>query len=92
MREDRLKAASDPWIRVETWDTFHPLDKQRFHRALAAALEVVGTPADAWEFETAMLALAREHHGEMTVHQLGVVDTYAELAETISLYLHNTRV
>ncbi|WP_235872821.1 hypothetical protein [Pseudoxanthomonas winnipegensis] len=78
-------------MRVETWHTFDGLDEQRFHRALAAALEVVGTPADAFEFETAMLALARQHYGEVTVEQLKVIDVYAQLAETISLYLHNTR-
>jgi len=78
-------------MRVKTWHTFDGLDEQRFHRALAAALEVVGTPADALEFETAMLELAREHHGEVTVEQLEVIDVYAQLAETISLYLHNTR-
>lgn len=64
METQRLKAALDPWMRLETWHTFHPLDEHRFHRALAAAFEVVGTPADALELEIAMLELAREHHGE----------------------------
>lgn len=76
---------------VETWHTFDGLDEQRFHRALAAALEVVGTPADALEFETAMLELAREHYGEVTVEQLEVIDEYAQFAEAVSLYLYNTK-
>ncbi|GEM_PF-1149374 len=91
METHRLKAALDPWMRLETWHTFHPLDEQRFHRALAAAFEVVGTPADALELETAMLELAREHHGEVTQDQLEIIDECGQLGEAISLYLHNTR-
>ncbi|WP_016903126.1 hypothetical protein [Xanthomonas arboricola] len=91
MGNDRLKAALDPWMRVETWHTFHPLDEQRFHRALAAAFEVVGLPAEALEFETAMLALARKHHGEVMLHHIDAIEAYAQLAEDISFYLHNTR-
>lgn len=91
MDSTRLKAALGPWMRLETWHTFHPLDEQRLHRALAAAFEVVGTPADALELETAMLELAREHHGEVTQDQLEVIDECAQLGETISLYLHTTR-
>ncbi|WOB28163.1 MULTISPECIES: hypothetical protein [Xanthomonas] len=91
MGNERLKAALDPWMRVETWHTFHPLDEQRFHLALAAAFEVVGLPAEALEFETAMLALARKHHGEVMLHHIDAIEAYAQLAENISFYLHNTR-
>lgn len=78
-------------MRLETWHTLHSLDEQRFFRALAAAFELVGTPADGLEFETAMLELAREHHGEVTQGHLEVIDECAQLGETISLYLHNTQ-
>ncbi|KCX00350.1 hypothetical protein AN652_07615 [Xanthomonas arboricola pv. pruni] len=91
MGNERLKAALNPWMRVGTWHTFHPLDEQRFHRALAAAFEVVGLPADAMEFETAMFALAREHHTDVMLHHLDAIEAYAQLAEDISFYLHNTR-
>ncbi|WP_049963145.1 hypothetical protein [Xanthomonas citri] len=78
-------------MRVETWHTFHPLDEQRFLRALAAAFEVVGLPAESLEFATAMLALARKHHGEVMLHHFDAIDAYAQLAEDISFYLHNTK-
>ncbi|WP_379653755.1 hypothetical protein [Pseudoxanthomonas sp. UC19_8] len=91
MKSQRLKAALDPWMREATWHTFDGLDEQRFHRALAAAFEVLGTPADALDLETAMLELAREHHGEVTRHHLEVIDERAQFAEAVSLYLHNTK-
>ena len=91
MENARIRAALEPWMRVETWHTLHPLDEQRFHRALAAVFKVVGTPADALELENAMLELARERHGEVTQDQLEIIDECAQLGESISLYLHNTR-
>ncbi|MCF5971450.1 hypothetical protein P2A63_20550 [Xanthomonas perforans] len=90
MRNDRLKAALDPWMRVETWHIFHPLDEQRFHRALAADFEVVGLPAESLEFETAMLALARKHHCEVMLHQTQSKRMRSS-PRTSAFYIHNTR-
>ncbi|MDC8640408.1 hypothetical protein [Xanthomonas hortorum] len=78
-------------MRVETWHTFHPLEEQRFHRAIDADFDDFGTPADVLEFETAVPALAREHHGEVRLHHIDTIDAYAKLVEDIRLSLHNTK-
>jgi hypothetical protein len=92
MSQDALLVALGPWMRVSTWHTAHPLDEQRFHRAVASACKRVGTPLDAAEIEKAIMHLAEKYHGPFKGERLfRMMDEYAQEAETISLYVHNTR-
>jgi hypothetical protein len=50
----KLKTALDPWLRVDTWHTSHPLDEKRFHRALKSAYDSLGTSIAFDDFKEAM--------------------------------------
>lgn len=59
-RTKLLKEALRPWMRVDTWNTTHPLDDKRFHRALKNALDQAGTGLTSSDFRPVMMELARE--------------------------------
>jgi hypothetical protein len=88
---DKLKAALDPWVRVSTWHTSHPLDEARFHRALASAFGSLGTPIEAEAFRNAMMQLAGTHHpGFDPTYLRDHVEEMAQRAEQISCFVHDT--
>ncbi|RZZ86968.1 hypothetical protein [Pseudoxanthomonas winnipegensis] len=92
MSKDALLKALDPWMKVQTWHTAHPLDEQRFHRAVAIACKTVGTPLDAYDIENAIMHLAEKHHGAFEGHHLyDAMDHYAQEAENLSMYVKNTQ-
>lgn len=86
-----LKSALEPWARVDTWHTSHPLDEARFHRALASAFASLGAPIEAEAFREAMLQLAKTHHPGFEPKYLQEhVEEMAQRAEQISCYVHDT--
>ena len=54
MNIEKLKNSLAPWLRVDTWITSHPLDKQRFHHALKSAFDSLGTSIAFDDFKEAM--------------------------------------
>ena len=93
MNIENLKTALDPWLRVDTWYTPHPLDGQRFHRALKTAFDSQGTTIEFDVFKEAMLQLAQEHHTNMQAnHREELVEKFAQQAANIGRYLHDNSI
>lgn len=69
MDSEKLNSALEPWIRLETWHTFHPTDGERFHRAVRAAIESVGPSITKENFEDAILELAKKYHPSVLASQ-----------------------
>jgi hypothetical protein len=87
-----IRKALDPWMRVETWHTAHPLDEERFHRAVAVACKTFGTPLNASDIEDAIMELAKKYHGAFdTYHLYEMMGHYAQEAENLSMFVQNTR-
>jgi hypothetical protein len=87
----KLKVALEPWIRVDTWHTSHPLDEARFHRALASAFAELGAPIEVEIFREAALQLAKAHHPSFEPkHLRELVEEMAQRAEQIGCYVHDT--
>ena len=90
-KHQTLKSHLDRWIRVSTWDTLHPRDEERFHRALAACFRDLGTGIAGDEFELAMLELLDEHYPtKEPLDRAPRVDRWVRKAESIGSYLFDT--
>lgn len=88
MDAEALKNALEPWICVETWHTFHPLDEARFHRALGSAFASVGTSITKGDFEKAIISLAQKYHSMVLVEKRNEdADYWSQRAEHIASYL-----
>ena len=93
MSIDDLKAALAPWLKVDTWHTSHPLDDQRFHRALKSAFDMLGTSIAFDDFKEAMVLLAKEYHPNMQASYLEeLAEKFAQRAENIGGYLHDNSI
>lgn len=92
MNMERLKEALRTWMIVDTWHTNHPLDDERFHKALRNAFSELGTGIDGGNFEEVMHELANEYHPNWDQdHKDKLVDNFAIRAEHIASYLHDTK-
>jgi hypothetical protein len=81
----------EPWLKIDTWHTSHPLDEQRFHRALATAFREVGTPISFEDFKDAMTQLSRQYHPSLKAEfSQSQIEESAQTAENISLFVYNT--
>lgn len=88
----QLKEKLRPWIRVSTWDTGHPLDDERFHKALHDAFSSLGTSIHADDFEQAMLDLLNEiYPTKAPIDRSPRVERFVKIAERIGSYLHDTQ-
>lgn len=93
MNIEKLKAALIPWLKVDTWHTSHPLDEERFHRALKIAFDSLGTSIAIDDFREAMGQLANEHHKNFQAHQRDeFIEDFARRAEYIASYLHDNAI
>tara|TARA_R110001583_G_scaffold194938_1_gene367728 strand:- start:681 stop:974 length:294 start_codon:yes stop_codon:yes gene_type:complete len=78
----------EPWMRVDTWHTTHPMDEERFHKALHRCFQQAGQSIDFDSFKDAMTDLAQRLHPKLGSEYLeSTIDRYAQNAETISSYL-----
>ena len=59
-KQTKLKAALGELMKIDTWNSGHPLDQRRFHKALKRAFDEVGFGVGAADFRAAMMDLARE--------------------------------
>lgn len=90
MKRTQLKACLAEWMKIPTWNTSHPLDEKRFHKALAAAFDEVGTDLEASAFEDVMAELAKESQPMWPAKDLNAaVNKFAERAANIAAYLHD---
>ncbi|WP_408951608.1 hypothetical protein [Lysobacter sp. Hz 25] len=86
-----LKTILDPWLRVDTWHTGHPLDEERFHKALHSAFVRLNTPIAHEYFKTAIIEQVNQRHPGFAPDFLEKeADELALTAERISYYVHNT--
>ena len=91
MNAEALKQALESWVRVSTWTSSHPLDEERFHKALYAAFEQAEQRITKEEFEQAMRELAAQYHPGILPEYLDEhVDEMAQRAEHISSYVFDT--
>lgn len=80
------------WLRVDTWDTLHPLDMKRFHKALAACFKDLGPEIAFDDFYQAMVELLGEHHPtQQPVNREERVRPWALKAEAIASFLSDSR-
>ena len=92
MNMDQLKNALRPWMQVDTWHTSHPLDEERFHKALKNAFSILGTGIDGGHFQEAISELADEYHPSLDPdYKENLVEDLSLRAEHIASYLHDTK-
>ena len=86
-----LREALHPWLAVSTWHTTHPLDGERFHKALDAALRNGRRPIMSDNLREAIVALAAEMHPDMLPRTINeAADYYASTGERISIFMADT--
>lgn len=80
-----------PWLALPTWSTSHPLDQERFHRALQSAMRRNGAPIPYQDLYEAIIDLARRLYPDLADDHINVAaDQYARQGETIGTYLSDT--
>lgn len=92
MTIEALKIGFDSWVRVDTWDTGHPLDEKRFNLALKSCVEKCGPSLDGEDIYNAIYQLARSYHPNVNaaVHE-DSAQKFALKAEAICAYLFDIR-
>ena len=93
MNIEQLAEKLSPWMRVSTWDTTHPLDYKRFHKALESAFDEFGASISYDNFKDAMFNIAEELYPNKypEEHLNKNIERFASNAETISSYLSDTK-
>jgi hypothetical protein len=92
MDVEKLKEALRSWMKVETWHTNHPLDDERFHKALKNAFSELGTNIDGGSFEKVIRELADEYHPNWDQsYKDEAVNEFAIRAEHIASYLYDAK-
>jgi hypothetical protein len=87
-RHQSIKDHLTPWLRVSTWDSLHPLDQARFHKALGACFRALGPQIEFGDFEQAMTELLNElHPTSQPLDRSERVRSWAMKAEGIASYL-----
>ena len=86
--EDKIYKIIKSWAGVPTWHTPHPLDQERFSRAMHDLVSELGTKIDIEDFENAL-----RRHAENNPAMLGdsphwdeLINKFAIKAETILTY------
>lgn len=91
MTTDPVAKALEPWIRVSTWHTNHPLDQARFHRALRSAFEVAGSSFDHERFIELVRDLLVQHQpGTSFEAHEDTIEEYARRVDVIAGYLYDS--
>ena len=92
MNMDKLKEILRSWMRISTWHTNHPLDNERFHKALHNAFSELGTGINFDDFEEVMYELADEYHPDWNQeYKDELVQNFSLRAEHITSYLRDTK-
>lgn len=84
---EQLKASLKPWLAPDTWHTGHPMDDQRFHRALKAAFDEFGVHISSDQFREAIaLGLNDYRPGDVKSFESDI-EEFAQRGEDIASYL-----
>lgn len=84
-----LEEALLPWLRVDTWYTPHPLDSERFHKAIQVAFTRLGPRIGEEDMGHAIRnVLAKRHPGQEKMTEQ--IDKFIRRADIIGCYLADT--
>ena len=91
MDVEKLSLLLKPWLRVDTWHTGHPMDDQRFHRALKAAFDELGVQISSDDFRKAIASCLKEHRpGDVGAFESDI-EEFAQRGEDIASYLFDLK-
>lgn len=91
MNIEHLANLLEPWMRAETWHTTHPLDQERFHKALANTIDQLGCQISYDEFKEAIELLFEKYHPEKNAESFeSDIERHAASAENIASYIFDT--
>ena len=92
MNIESLAKPLEPWMQVSTWHTTHPLDNERFYKALSNAFKEHGCQISYDEFKEAMEYLFEKHYSDMNIESFeSKIERYAGNAENIASYICDTQ-
>lgn len=84
---EKLKLLLKPWLAPDTWHTGHPMDDQRFHRALKSAFDELGVHISSEDFRQAIVLGLNEYRSGDATSLESDVEEFAQRAEDIASYL-----
>jgi len=91
MNIESLAKYLEAWMRADTWHTTHPLDEERFHKALANAISQLGSQISYEQFKDAMELLHEKYYPDKNIEKFqDDIDRYATNAEIIASYIQDT--
>lgn len=84
---EKLSLLLKPWLRVNSWYTGHPIDDQRFHRALKTAFDEIGVQISSDDFRQAIVACLKDQlPGNVNTFE-SYIEEFAQRGENIASYL-----
>lgn len=87
----KLTDSLKPWLAPDTWHTGHPLDDQRFHKALKAAFDDQGIQISSDDFRQAIIqGLTDYRPGDVKAYAEDI-EGFAQRAEDIASYLFDIK-
>jgi len=91
MNIEELAKSLKPWMQVDTWHTTHPLDSERFHKALSSTIDSHGCQISYDDFKDAMELLAEQLYPNKyeKSYLRRNIDDFASKAETITSYVYD---
>lgn len=92
MNIDALAKSMKSWVQVDTWHTTHPLDTERFNKAVAKAIADHGSQITYDDFKEAIERLVEQCHPEMAgkPYTEEAIERCAGNAEIIAGYVSDT--
>ena len=90
--DNELYFPIEDWARTPTWNTSHPLDIERFNRAIMEVYDTVGRDIDLDTIRSTI-----QQHAAEPIWPIGdeereeVIQKYMERADAIIQYLKDTR-
>lgn len=77
-------------MQIDTWNSLHPLDEERFHEALKRIFSKSGTNIDEEDFEEVLTTLIIDLHSSWgSDEKIKHAKLYSKKAAHIASYLHD---
>lgn len=90
MKIQQLGELLKPWLVVDTWNTYHALDEQRFHKALNNAFNHLGAQFDKEDFSDAMNQVIDEVYPNFdTDYKNELIADFSTRAENIANFVND---
>ncbi len=90
MNIEDLAKSFEPWMRIRTWNTPHPSDQKRFHKALSEAISEHGCQDLPDHCKEAMEYLFEKHHSDKMMDRFSDdIDQYVHQVDIISSYIYD---